>query len=115
MLPSVQCVPSVNSLFPAKEALKQKPCSHGVWLGKPRVARGSYLWTVVGGIPTNGAAPTASSLPRVSSKMYYLFAALKLHLGGKRFVIDADTECEVHMWLRHQSEDLYATGIGNGK
>ncbi|GBN22295.1 hypothetical protein AVEN_15677-1 [Araneus ventricosus] len=26
--------------------MRIKFCSHGVWLGKPRVARGSYLWTV---------------------------------------------------------------------
>ncbi|GBM29885.1 hypothetical protein AVEN_246449-1 [Araneus ventricosus] len=36
------------------------PCSHGVWLGKPRVARDLYLWTVVGGIPTSRSVPTAA-------------------------------------------------------
>ncbi|GBM53127.1 hypothetical protein AVEN_191317-1 [Araneus ventricosus] len=39
-----------------------KPCSHGVWLGNPRVARGSYLWTVVSGIPNSRAVPTAHGL-----------------------------------------------------
>ncbi|GBN50221.1 hypothetical protein AVEN_84323-1 [Araneus ventricosus] len=45
----------------------QKPYSHGMWLGKPRVTRVLYLWIVVGGIPTSRVIPTARGLVSLES------------------------------------------------
>ncbi|GBN79632.1 hypothetical protein AVEN_5427-1, partial [Araneus ventricosus] len=44
-----------------------KPCSDGAWLGRPRVSRGSYLWTVVGGILTSRVVPTERGLANLSA------------------------------------------------
>ncbi|GBL88064.1 hypothetical protein AVEN_3459-1 [Araneus ventricosus] len=41
--------------------------SYGAWLGKRRVARGSYLWTVVGEIPNSRAIPTARGFRNLES------------------------------------------------
>ncbi|GBO21285.1 hypothetical protein AVEN_79613-1, partial [Araneus ventricosus] len=49
--------------------LSAKPCSKGVWLGKSRVDRGSSLWTVVAGLPTSRAVPTARGLANLSEKV----------------------------------------------
>ncbi|GBM60589.1 hypothetical protein AVEN_83534-1 [Araneus ventricosus] len=58
-----------------KRALEKKQprclklCFYGVWLGKPRVARGSYLWTVVGGIPNRRAVPMTRGLANLSAAL----------------------------------------------
>ncbi|GBN06839.1 hypothetical protein AVEN_147312-1 [Araneus ventricosus] len=49
--------------------------SSGAWLGKPRVANDSYLWTAAGGIPTSFAVPSARGLASLET--------LRIHTCGR--------------------------------
>ncbi|GBN05285.1 hypothetical protein AVEN_212858-1 [Araneus ventricosus] len=46
-----------------------KAFAYGVWLGKPRAARGSYLGIVVGGFPNSRAVLTARGLANLSAAL----------------------------------------------
>ncbi|UYV84091.1 hypothetical protein LAZ67_X001152 [Cordylochernes scorpioides] len=48
--------------------------------------------------------------PDVSPSDFHLFAALKLHLGGKHFVNDDEVQAEANYWLRRQYTAWYNSG-----
>ncbi|BFZ13360.1 hypothetical protein BsWGS_16399 [Bradybaena similaris] len=50
--------------------------------------------------------------PDLAPSDFHLFGPLKTHLGGKHFATDAEVECEVKMWLKKQSTQFYAAGLG---
>ncbi|GBM01136.1 hypothetical protein AVEN_27236-1 [Araneus ventricosus] len=50
--------------------------------------------------------------PNLPPINFHLFGQLKIHLNGKRFATDADTQREIHKWLRQQFKDFYTAGIG---
>ncbi|UYV79440.1 hypothetical protein LAZ67_17002625, partial [Cordylochernes scorpioides] len=49
--------------------------------------------------------------PELAPSDFYLFPALKLHLGGKHFVNDDEVQAEANHWLRRQDTAWYNSGI----
>ena len=50
--------------------------------------------------------------PDLAPSDYHLFGPLKTHLGGRHFANDAEVQNEVKTWLRKQSTQFYAAGLG---
>ncbi|UYV76934.1 hypothetical protein LAZ67_14002480 [Cordylochernes scorpioides] len=49
--------------------------------------------------------------PELAPSDFYLFPALKLHLGGKHFANDDEVQAEANHWLRRQDTAWYNSGI----
>ncbi|UYV66892.1 hypothetical protein LAZ67_4003248 [Cordylochernes scorpioides] len=49
--------------------------------------------------------------PDLAPSDFYLFPALKLHLGGKNFANDDEVQTEANHWLRRQDTAWYNSGI----